>query len=939
MTEESVNTMNEPVAIVGMAVRLPQARTLDAFWHNLLAGAEAVREFTPADLDEAGVPERIRDHPNHVPRGVVLEDVDHFDASFFGLTPQEARVTDPQHRVFLETAWHALEDAGVAPHQAPGTVGVFASCSLSTYLLNNILKSEHAGDGPELSYPVLIGNDKDFLATRISYRLGLTGPSQTVQSACSSSLVALHQALAALRDGDCDMALAGGVSITVPQTGGHLHKTGGIASADGHCRPFDQAAGGTLRGNGAGVVVLKRLSDALADRDHVYAVVRGSAVNNDGLDKIGFTAPSVRGQSRAISAALASSGVDPETIGYVEAHGTGTALGDPIEVKALSQAHNARSACALGSVKANLGHLDAAAGVVGVIKTALILHHQVIPPQINYSAPNHRIPLERSRFVVHTRAQVPDEPLSHAAVSSFGLGGTNGHCVLARHTPAAARPAPSSAAPYVLLLSAKTPQALERQARQLRSYLDRATPRLDDLAFTLGEGRTHFDERLAFAVRTPDEARAALDDYLERGIPAGDHPVAAAFVDGQHIPPERLGDLDAAVKLSVPSYPFEPESHWIAPVPPAPAASQDTAAAPTGDPGALSADVQAEIIAILKKLLGADTIGAEDDFFDLGGDSLTAVDAVNLLRDAYQVDIDLDEFADLRTPRAMSEHVASLLSGTASAWSGTVRVREGQGSHLFLLYPAGGTNFCYFRLAEHLSHDGPLTAFSYPRELGDGEVTIRELAALYVRQMRAVQPHGPYRLAGYSFGGNLAFEVALQLQRAGEKTDGLYLFDAHPPEAYVGESLTEQEFLAAFPHLMASVMPGTEPQPDLPAPRTVQEAVQLLKNRPDWMAANEQDFLRFITIWRRNHEALKGYYPDGKVRGRVVVFDAMEAHPEKEVGMLRIKLLGKEHWRKHVDGDLHTVPVPGNHYTMFTQEDLVPRLAAAFQAELDTTGT
>lgn len=237
MTEESVNTMNEPVAIVGMAVRLPQARTLDAFWHNLLAGTEAVREFTPADLDEAGVPERIRNHPNHVPRGVVLEDVDHFDASFFGLTPQEARVTDPQHRVFLETAWHALEDAGVAPHQAPGTVGVFASCSLSTYLLNNILKSEHAGDGTELSYPVLIGNDKDFLATRISYRLGLTGPSQTVQSACSSSLVALHQALAALRDGDCDMALAGGVSITVPQTGGHLHKTGGIASADGHCRP------------------------------------------------------------------------------------------------------------------------------------------------------------------------------------------------------------------------------------------------------------------------------------------------------------------------------------------------------------------------------------------------------------------------------------------------------------------------------------------------------------------------------------------------------------------------------------------------------------------------------------------------------------------------------------------------------------------------------
>ncbi|MFF1357751.1 beta-ketoacyl synthase N-terminal-like domain-containing protein [Streptomyces sp. NPDC058297] len=926
--------MTEPIAIVGMAVRLPQARTLDAFWQQLLDGTEAVRAFTPEELDTAGVPDRIRSHPGHVAMGAPLDDVDRFDADFFGFTPQEARVTDPQHRIFLESAWRALEDAGVAPGSFPGAIGVFASTGMSTYLLNNILRAEGAGEESELSYPVLIGNDKDFLATRVSYKLGLTGPSHTIQSACSSSMVALHQAAASLRSGESDVALAGGVSITVPQTSGYVHKEGGIASADGHCRPFDRAAGGTVRGNGAGVVVLKRLSDALADRDRVYAVLKGSAVNNDGNEKIGFTAPSVRGQARAVSAALAAAGVDGDAIGYVETHGTGTALGDPIEVRALSQAHDATSPCALGSVKANLGHLDAAAGIIGVIKTALVVQRQVIPPQINFSAPNERIPLDRSRYVVHTEAHVPAEPLTHAAVSSFGLGGTNGHCVLARHT-FDDRELPAEKSEFVLLLSARTPQALERQARQLLAHVESGSPRLDDLAFTLGVGRTHWEERIALAVRTLDDVRAGLSAFLDRGVRASDHPVAAAFVAGR-VSHERLGDLGAARKLSLPSYPFAAESYWIDPVAPARAEAETrTPPAPTAAEGVSTAGIRAEIISILERLLGVDTIGAEDDFFDLGGDSLAAVDAVSILRETYPVEIDVDEFADLRTPLAMSEHLAALLEGTATEWSGTVRVREGEGRHLFLLYPAGGTNFAYFRLAEHLEYDGPLTAFSYPRELGDGEVTIRELADVYIQQMRSVQPHGPYQLAGYSFGGNLAFEVALRLQRAGEKVCGLYLFDAHPPEAYVGEHLTEAEFLAALPQLMASVLPDAGIRRDAPPPRTVREAVEILKARPDWMAASEEDFVRFIKIWRRNHEALKGYYPDGKVQGRVVVFDAQEPHPEEEVDMLRIKLLGKEHWASHVDGELHTVPVPGNHYTMFTDLRLVPRLAAAFQAELD----
>ncbi len=943
MTEENCATMTdtdftertaEPIAVVGMAVRLPGARTPEELWQNLLAGAEASREFTPGELGASGVPQELRSRPGYVTRGVALEDVDRFDAEFFGFTPQEARVTDPQQRIFLETAWRALEDAGIAPHDHAGPVGVFASTSMSTYLLHNILQSTEESNTGDLSYPVLIGNDKDFLATRVSYKLGLTGPSHTIQSACSSSLVALHQASASLTRGESDVALAGGVSVTVPQTTGYLHKEGGIASPDGHCRPFDQEAAGTIRGNGAGVVVLKRLADARAQGDRIYAVLSGSAVNNDGDDKIGFTAPGVQGQTRVVTAALAAAGVRSEEIGYVETHGTGTALGDPIEVRALSKAHGADSPCALGSVKANLGHLDAAAGVVGFIKTALILHRQILPPQINFSVPNIRIPMERSRFIVHTDKHIPAEPLTAAGVSSFGIGGTNAHAVLTRADDEE-RPRPAADTRFLVTLSAKSPEALRQMAGELHTHLCTELPRLDDLAFTLARGRERFAHRFAVEATAVEEVTAALNGLLEQGTAAHGGDQAEAYVDGQALAEEAFGPLSTARTVSLPAYPFAAERYWIDPV-----TAPETAPAPTQEwaagPGTSLAEVEAEVIEVLGKVLGVEEIDSDSDFFDLGGDSLAAVDAIAMLGEKYPAELEMDEFADLRTPRALGERLVALIDGTTSKWSGMVRIREGEGQHLFLLYPAGGTNFCYFRLAEHIRYDGPLTAFAYPQEFGDGPVTIRQLAALYVQQMREVQPKGPYVLAGYSFGGNLAFEVAQRLQQEGQEVAGLYLFDAHPPEAYVGEKLSEDEFLRAFPQMLASMLPDSTIPDEISNARTVEEAVDIaFRNRPEWLATNESEFLRFVHIWRRNHEALKGYYPDGRVQGRVVVFAAEDSHPEEEVALLRIKLLDKEYWRSHIDGDLHEVAVPGNHYTMFTEKDLMPHLATAFQVELD----
>jgi acyl transferase domain-containing protein len=373
----AIDDLDLEIAIIGMSGRFPGAKNIDEFWQNLRDGIESISFFSEQELESLGINSTLLKAPNYVRAKAVLEDVDLFDASFFGFAPREANIMDPQQRLFLECAWEALEDAGYGSGTNAGSVGVFAGASLNTYLLLN--PSLNLESTPS-SFQTLTSNDKDFLATRVSYKLNLKGPSITIQSACSTSLVAVHLACQSLLNGECDMALAGGVSIYFPQKVGYLHQEEMIFSPDGHCRAFDAKAQGTIKGDGLGIVVLKRLVDALADGDNIYAVIKGSAINNDGSLKVGYTAPSEDGQAQVIKDALAIARVTPDTITYVEAHGTGTALGDPIEVAALTQAFRAsteakgfcafakRARCALASVKTNIGHLDVAAGVAGLIR-------------------------------------------------------------------------------------------------------------------------------------------------------------------------------------------------------------------------------------------------------------------------------------------------------------------------------------------------------------------------------------------------------------------------------------------------------------------------------------------------------------------------------------------------------------------------------------------
>ena len=523
------------IAVVGMAGRFPGARDPEELWRRLEAGEELIADLDPAATIACGVAPEVLDHPDYVGSKGVLEGVADFDAGFFGFSPREARLTDPQQRLFLEHAHQVLENAGCDPRSYDGLIGVFAGTSLSSYQLHNLM-SNPAATGGASTLQVQIGNDKDFLATSVAFKLNLKGPSVTVQTACSTSLVAVHLACQSLLEESCDLALAGGVSVVLPEFLGYTFQRDGILSPDGSCRPFDADAAGTVFSDGVGVVALKRLGDARRDGDTVQAVIRGTAINNDGSDKVGFTAPSVSGQTEVLIEALAAAGVEPDEISYVECHGTGTKLGDPIELKALDQAHRGRGEpCWIGSVKGNLGHLRMAAGVTGLIKVVQMLRHRCLAPTLHFKAPNPEMRLEERPFRVVTEARdwLADGP-RRAGVSSFGIGGANAHAVLEEAPP----PPPTDGdRPWqLLLLSARTPSALERLTRDLAAHLE-AHPELDpaDVAHTLQVGRRRLPFRRALLCPEADgvaAARAALEDaaaYLDRDSDAEARPVVFLF--------------------------------------------------------------------------------------------------------------------------------------------------------------------------------------------------------------------------------------------------------------------------------------------------------------------------------------------------------------------------------------------------------------------------
>ena len=498
------------IAIIGMAGRFPGAANLEQFWRNLRDGIESVTFFSDEELAEAGVPVELLEDPNYVKARPMLSDIDRFDAAFFGIHPKDAEILDPQHRLLLEVAWETMEMAGYDPGTQEEVVGVFAGTGMNTYLPTNLHRNRKVSSVSP--YQLLMANDKDYAPTRISYKLGLTGPSVQVSSACSTSLVAVHAAVQSLINGECTMALAGGASVHMPrEKTGYLHLQDMPASPDGHCRAFDAEAKGTPFGSGVGMVLLKPANQALQDRDPIHGIIKGTAVNNDGNQKVGYTAPSEEGQSAVVAEALEMSGLNADAVTYVEAHGTGTPLGDPIEVVALTKAFRettkAKGFCALGTVKSNFGHLDAAAGIAGLLKTVLALKHGLLPPSLHFKKPNPNIDFANSPFYVNTKLQPwpKDHGPQCAGVSSFGIGGTNAHMVL--EEPPAPAPTTSARDWHLLLLSAKTDAALERLIQSTAAFLQQSDcPDLADVAYTLVIGRKRHQKRRFFLAPSGKEA-------------------------------------------------------------------------------------------------------------------------------------------------------------------------------------------------------------------------------------------------------------------------------------------------------------------------------------------------------------------------------------------------------------------------------------------------
>lgn len=694
----------DAIAIVGMSGRFPGAQDVAEFWKNLAAGRETITRFTEEETEfSMATPAARARGAKFVRARGILDGADLFDAEFFSIQPREAEIMDPQHRIFLECSWEALESAGYDPGTYAGLIGVYAGLSLSSYLLYNLNKTSDAavklaGGYPVGDFSMMLGNERDYLPTRVAYKLNLRGPSMAIQTACSTSLVAVCQACTALQTYQCDMALAGGVSVTFPQKREYLYEEDGMISPDGVCRSFDAEARGTVFSNGSGVVLLKRLADAEADGDTVLAVIRGYALNNDGSEKIGFAAPGLNAQASVIATAQAIAAVDPASISYIEAHGTATPLGDPIEVAALTKAFREggsaeRGFCALGSAKTNVGHLDVAAGVTGLIKTVLQLRHEHIPPLLHFHSPNPRIDFGNSPFFPADQARPwprTTEP-RRAGVSSFGVGGTNAHVVL-EEAPEI-ETTPSARRSHLLLLSARSASALRKMSERLADHLE-SQPGLDlaDVSYTLALGRKAFGYRRAVVATNPAEAVRVLRESGTGIVSMPENPNRAAadlitaLASAADPAPLQalLGDLWVAGaspdwtayffaekrrRVPLPTYPFERKRFWVEPASPTTEENDEPLVedeiVPAGDRGA---QLLQTLRAMVEELSGRDIEDDKAPFGELGFDSLSLTQVSQAVFTRFGVKITFRQLlSDVSSLSVLAAHLERTLPADAPA--------------------------------------------------------------------------------------------------------------------------------------------------------------------------------------------------------------------------------------------------------------------------------
>jgi 3-oxoacyl-(acyl-carrier-protein) synthase/thioesterase domain-containing protein/acyl carrier protein len=799
----------QAIAIIGMSGRFPEAINCDQFWENLCKGKESISRFSLEESRAAGILENLLQSPQYINARGVIADAGLFDADFFGMSSAEAQITDPQHRLFLECAWESLENAGYCSNQYEGSIGVYGGCGTNFYYLNYI----HGNQNIERTfgrYLIHLGNEKDYLATRTSYKLDLKGPSLTVQTACSTSLVAVSLACNHLLSYQCDMALAGGATITIPQESGYLYQQDMILSPDGHCRPFDGDAKGTVPGNGVGIVVLKRMEDALADRDHIYAVIRGYGVNNDGMAKVGYTAVSPQGQSDAIASALAMAELDPETIQYVETHGTATFLGDPIEINALTQAFRyytqKKQFCAIGSVKSNIGHLFETAGVAGLIKAALMIYHGKIPPSLHFNRPNPYIDFANSPFFVNPVFQEwkRENGPRRAGVSSFGFGGTNVHVIL-EEAPGLLS-TQTDKKEYLIILSAKTSTALKAMSKNLGNYLKTHPDiSLEDVAYTLQVGRKAFAHRRAIICESIESAIGQLLEDMPIINEIADPELESmmkAWIAGGVVNWVKLYSRSCPRRTPLPTYPFEKKHFWIQSAHVDKTQNSQTI-------GNTLPEIEAALLIIWKEFFGLESMNLQDDFFRLGGDSLLASQIIVEIQSRLHISLKMHVLFEFSTVSLLAQHIMQkFVPENASIPSILVQLKTGgDRKPLFFVHPIGGHVFCYKSLIENIKYEGPIFGIQAPvfvENPAESLKSVEEIASYYVRAIKNVQPSGSYHLLGASFGGIVAYEMARQLQEEKLSVGLLTMLDAGRMDVLFTDIRDETQMLGFLVELFES---------------------------------------------------------------------------------------------------------------------------------------
>ncbi len=774
------------IAVIGMAGRFPGAKDIEGYWENILEAKETISAFTEEELIQAGAGQDLVRSSRYVKARGILEGVELFDADFFGISSQEASLMDPQQRLFLEIAHEALERAGYSSDQFQGSVGVFAGSGRSLYFLNHLYPHPHIMETMG-NFLVRIGNEPDFLATKVSHKLNLKGPSLSIQTACSTSLTAVCIACTHLLTYQCDVALAGGVSIYLPQRSGYLHQEGMIFSPDGHCRTFDAKAQGTVPSNGVGAVVLKRLEDAVKDRDTIYAVIRGYSLNNDGGEKISYSAPSAKGQAEVIRSAIAMAEIDPATISYAETHGTATLLGDPVEMEGLTGAFreftDQKRFCAIGSVKSNIGHTMEAAGIAGFIKAVLAVKEKKLPPTLHFANQNPHMDLENSPFYINTTLKEWPASSHHprrACVSSFGIGGTNAHLILEEFMNREI--IDESTFPVLLTFSAKSPAALKTFSLQLGEYLkEHPEISLSDAAYSLQVGRKSFEYRRALICRSRE---GMLDDLADfQGVLAPPQTAQEEFlyeVGNSWLKGEKIDWQAFWAKLNknpfripLPTYPFEKKKYWIDP----PSKTQSSPSIKIARDK--HSDIEAVLVSMWQQLLGEQSIGLNQNFFELGGDSLLAIEVVAQIEKKLGYSISLQNFNQFPTIAQLT----SLISNQTVANTSLVKLRASQNEEdppLFLLHGLDGNISSYRTLVDSMAYKGAI--YGFQDVLNQKDRSIEEIVSSYVSEIEKIGFHQSYSLCGFSFGGILAFEMATQLEKLGYPPKFLGMIDAINPQ-------------------------------------------------------------------------------------------------------------------------------------------------------------